>query len=112
MDQALRSLHEQLSALSRRTGALEDDVTRLTTAMRTMREAGTGPGPGDVGESEYRQGDVVRYIPMHAHGNASHPDAETGTVSSTNANYVFVRFGANETGKACKPEQLLLMRRP
>ena len=41
---------------------------------------------------EFKPGDQVRYIPGHAHGDASHPDCEDGIVSSQNGVNVFVRY--------------------
>lgn len=42
--------------------------------------------------SDFKQGDKVRYIPGHAHGNVNHPDCEDGVVSSINEENVFVRY--------------------
>ena len=51
-------------------------------------------------------GSPVTYIPPHAKGDASHPAAERGTISSFNDTYVFVRFHA-PNGQACRPESLV-----
>lgn len=51
-------------------------------------------------------GSPVTYIPPHAKGDASHPDAERGTISSFNDTYVFVRFHS-PNGHACRPESLM-----
>lgn len=40
----------------------------------------------------FAPGDRVRFVPGHAHGDATHPDCEDGTVSSQNGYGVFVRF--------------------
>ena len=48
----------------------------------------------------------VTYIPNHANGDASHPDAERGHISSFNDTYIFVRFRA-PNGQACRPENLV-----
>jgi hypothetical protein len=42
--------------------------------------------------SDFCKGDSVSYIPLHAEGDATHPDVETGVVSSTNHVNVFVKF--------------------
>ena len=62
--------------------------------------------------TDFKEGDAVRYIPMHAHGDRSHPDCENGIVSSSNALYVFVRYyykggGLRETGQATSPDDLV-----
>lgn len=61
--------------------------------------------------TEFREGDVVRYLPHHVQGNLSHPDCERGTVTSIAGNYVRVRFGSREHSKSCLSYQLLLVRR-
>ena len=48
----------------------------------------------------------VTYVPRHANGNASHPAAEGGTISSWNDTYVFVNYGTG-TNKATPPELLV-----
>ena len=48
----------------------------------------------------------VTYIPPHAKGNANHPDAKGGTISSWNDFYIFVNFGTG-TNPACRPEDLV-----
>lgn len=58
---------------------------------------------------------AVRYVPMHAKGDLSHPDVEAGIVSSKNDCYVFVKFHkqvANlgwdgTTSQSCRPEDLV-----
>jgi len=56
--------------------------------------------------SDFKVGQHVRYVPYHAHGDASHEDCENGVVTNIGSEYVFVRFkGPN--GEACKPEQLV-----
>lgn len=49
---------------------------------------------------------LVYYVPAHAQGNLYHKDVEQGIVTSENDAYIFVRFGAATTSKACKAEQL------
>jgi len=39
------------------------------------------------------KGSKVTYIPLHAEGDASHPDCQGGTISSWNERYVFVNYG-------------------
>jgi hypothetical protein len=56
--------------------------------------------------SAYNAGDMVRYVPYHAHGDIRHKDCENGRVTSRNDTYVFVRF-RGETSQACKPDQLV-----
>ena len=41
---------------------------------------------------DYKHSDPVRYIPNHANGDATHPDCQNGVVSSTNDNWVFVKY--------------------
>ena len=38
------------------------------------------------------KGERVRYIPHHAHGDANHPDCQSGVISSTNDKWVFVKY--------------------
>jgi hypothetical protein len=64
--------------------------------------------PDDLTLADFRPGQRVRYVPYHAHGDARHEDCEDGQVSSVNAHFVFVRFGASLHGQACKPDQLIL----
>lgn len=64
----------------------------------------------DVKAEHFRVGDEVRYVPHHAKGDRSHPDCENGVVTSTNAMYVFVRYGTNLRGQATNPDDLLLVR--
>lgn len=57
----------------------------------------------------------VRYIPMHARDDLSHPDVEDGIVSSKNDSFVFVKFHRQvadlgwqgATAQSCKPENLV-----
>jgi hypothetical protein len=57
----------------------------------------------------------VAYVPTHAHGDINHPDAERGTVSSTNQRFAFVKFdkqlrkfGWNgTTSQSCDPADLV-----
>lgn len=64
----------------------------------------------------FKPGDRVIYVPLHAHGERSHPDCEHGKVSSLNERTgdVFVKFdGAvgrlgwdGATAQCCDPESL------
>jgi hypothetical protein len=56
--------------------------------------------------ADFTVGQHVRYVPYHAHGDASHADCENGVVSSISEKYVFVRF-RGETGQRCNPDQLV-----
>jgi hypothetical protein len=56
--------------------------------------------------SDFKQGDRVRYVPYHAHGNVRHHDCENGIVTSVSDSVVFVRF-KGETSEGCKPDQLV-----
>lgn len=59
---------------------------------------------------DIKAGDRVVFIPRHAHGDRTHRDCETGTVSSTNRTYAFVRFDPqmpiNGPSEACFPHDL------
>lgn len=57
-------------------------------------------------------GDRVAYIPLHAGGDLSHPDVETGIITSIGLVYVFVRFDTqpdDAPGKSCDVEDLRLL---
>lgn len=56
--------------------------------------------------ADFKAGDRVAYIPLHAHGDASHPDVERGIVTSTNPYFVFVRYGHETQAKATSPHDL------
>lgn len=49
----------------------------------------------------FKSGERVLYAPTHAKGDLSHPDCEQGTVSSTSARFVFVRFDRPVSGVGC-----------
>ena len=67
--------------------------------------------------SDFKPQMRVRYVPMHAYGNITHPDCEDGTVSSVNMHFVFVKFDKQvakfgwdgTTSQACQPSGLRLM---
>lgn len=52
-------------------------------------------------------GRAVKYIPLHAHGDESHPDVEYGTITSFNKNYVFVRYKNRGIPQATSPDDLI-----
>jgi exoribonuclease R len=56
-------------------------------------------------EARAHVGDAVTY---QAHHGAQ---VEQGVVTSVNDSYVFVRFGANPTSAACRPDHLQPLRR-
>lgn len=41
---------------------------------------------------DFKRGDRVQYVPIHAFGDRTHPDCRRGTVSSVNHHCVFVRY--------------------
>lgn len=61
---------------------------------------------------QFLEGDQVRYVPRHAHGDDQHPDCEHGEVTSTNGDYVFVRFDGKRSSQSCDPDTLQLVSRP
>ncbi len=50
-------------------------------------------------------GSKVTYIPFHAHGNASHPDCDSGVIVDWNAKGVMVNYVKNTC--RTKPEDLI-----
>ena len=58
--------------------------------------------------SDFEVGENVTYVPLHAFGDLSHKDCESGQVSSTNEYYVFVKFNSQAScGLACDPADLV-----
>lgn len=55
----------------------------------------------------FEPGERVRYVPLSAYGDRDHEDCEDGTVSRTNGEFVWVRFGTGEIGQACDPGNLV-----
>jgi hypothetical protein len=56
---------------------------------------------------KFEIGDAVIYVPLHAHGDLTHPDVEHGVVTSTNsAGTIFVRFAGDINSKGCDAEDL------
>ena len=60
-----------------------------------------------VETSAFKEGENVRYVPYHAHGDIRHKDCENGIVTSVNDYYVFVDFGTSLHSQACKTDQLV-----
>ena len=66
--------------------------------------------------ANFKSGDRVVYIPVHADSDENHPDCERGEVTSTNTRFVFVKFDQyvkklgwdGVTPKACDPSDLIL----
>ena len=65
----------------------------------------TPPTPDQI-EKDFFAGRHVRYVPIHAENNASHPDCENGVVTSTRGMGVFVRFKGS-TSERCSYDQLI-----
>ena len=67
---------------------------------------------------EFKTGQRVVYVPLHAQGDAKHNDCETGTISSLGRNIAFVRFDRQvkelgweeSTSQACDFCNLVLLR--
>lgn len=55
---------------------------------------------------EFRPGDRVRFVPLHALEDVDHEDCQDGWVSSQNGVFVFVRF-SGDTSHACDPTRLI-----
>lgn len=72
-------------------------------------------------EKEFSIGEHVYYIPKHLINSdlyLTHPEVESGIISSMNDRFIFVRFfshveqctiGFQETGKACSKDNLFPM---
>lgn len=65
-----------------------------------------------VPSRSFRRGERVRYVPSHARGNYHHQHCEDGVVSSTNDQWVFVKYGtplphASRTAAATDPRHLV-----
>lgn len=61
-------------------------------------------------KGKFKEGDRVVYMPLHADGDLTHPDCETGTVTRVGGKYTFVKFDKNRTdqpGVACDPDDLV-----
>jgi hypothetical protein len=56
---------------------------------------------------EYKAGDRVAYVPLHAEGDLTHKDVEQGFITSVNHLYIFVRFDNKVTPQACQPSSLV-----
>lgn len=58
----------------------------------------------------FKVGQRVKYIPLHAHGDATHPDCEIGEVTHINNAGVFVRFTephVRHWPQCCDPSSLV-----
>jgi len=87
-------------------------VGNITDPVRAVAKE-VGPGQrGELTLADFESGDPVRYVPLHVHGDASHPDCEDGKVSGRNDKFVFVRFkrpdgSFKECPETCTPGQLV-----
>ena len=71
----------------------------------------------ELREKGAKTGTRVRYVPIHAHDDRTHPDCEDGAISSYNDTNVFVKFDSavgrlgwdQTTSQACDPETLILL---
>lgn len=95
-------------------------LLRISMASRVLRDHGysveTNTRYWNMKHS-FRKGQRVRHIPPHAKGDKNHRDCEDGVVSSTNDEYVFVKYdnavmkmeSGDEpyTSKATKPDELI-----
>ena len=57
-----------------------------------------------------RNGMLVVYCPAHCNGDLMHEDVELGKVSSCSETHVHVKFGEQQTSKACRYEDLVLLK--
>ena len=62
---------------------------------------------GDVME-KFLVGDMVKYVPFHAKGDASHPDCEHGIITSMTEHSIFVEYGTG-TSQSKRREDLVLI---
>ena len=60
-------------------------------------------------ETIFTKGQRVLYVPYHAHGNQEHEDCERGIVTSTNSEFVFVRYTGRSGSQATQPDQLVIL---
>lgn len=56
---------------------------------------------------DFREGERVLYVPMHANGDKKHPDCERGVVSSANDHFVFVRYEGRSGSQATSADDLV-----
>lgn len=57
---------------------------------------------------DFKVGQAVRYVPVHAHGDANHENCENGIVTSINDEYVFVLYNLEgSTSQATNPDNLI-----
>lgn len=94
-------------------------MTRLSSLFSSLARGERDPQPEGATKwqgsgltlADFWAGDRVTYLPIHANGDTSHPDAERGLVSSVGSRFVFVRFygkhALSETAQACDPDDLV-----
>ncbi|TXH13233.1 MAG: hypothetical protein E6R03_11585 [Hyphomicrobiaceae bacterium] len=60
-------------------------------------------------QSDFKPGQSVMYVPMHAFGDIRHKDVEIGVVSSLSehGDTVFVLFHGKRTSQGCNPDSLI-----
>lgn len=63
-------------------------------------------------QTQFLDGDRVRYVPWHAHGDPQHRDCQLGVVTSTNHQCVFVRIDGLNFSLAYDRHTLELVSRP
>ena len=81
-------------------------MSGLRRYPRRDREGG-GAGVSDRTLADFHEGQRVRYVPMHAHGNFNHVDCEDGVVTSINRQFVFVRYDGRHGSQATLPTDLM-----
>jgi hypothetical protein len=62
--------------------------------------------------ADFKPGERVIYLPIHANGDTNHADAEHGKVSSIGGRYVFVLFTGALFSKAVDPNDLVKANTP
>jgi hypothetical protein len=61
-------------------------------------------------KSKHKIGDIVKYVPHHAFGDAHHPDCQNGIVTSiSQTGIVRVLFSNNTASQGCRSDQLILV---
>ena len=63
----------------------------------------------DIKDAE--MGMEVYYVPNHARGDVAHRDVERGVISSVNGDYIFVKFKTGTSGLACRPDNVVKVKR-
>uniref|UniRef100_A0A6M3L608 Uncharacterized protein n=1 Tax=viral metagenome TaxID=1070528 RepID=A0A6M3L608_9ZZZZ len=49
----------------------------------------------NVKTNDFKRGDQIMYIPIHANNNPKHPDCEKGFVTSVKGESIFCRYWSN-----------------